>query len=47
MYVGGFCGIGVKSVPTFFVFREGQRIDSIQGAHIDDLENLINDELSK
>lgn len=38
---------GVKSVPTFFVFRQGERVDSIIGAHLDDLENRIQDELKK
>lgn len=39
--------VGVKSVPTFFVFHKGERVDVIVGAHIDDLEYLITDELKK
>lgn len=39
--------IGVKSVPTFYVYRNGERVDSISGARLDDLEMLINQELNK
>ncbi len=39
--------IGVKSVPTFYVYRNRERVDSISGARLDDLEMLINQELNK
>lgn len=38
---------GIRSVPTFHVWREGIRIDSIQGAHVDEVEYLLKQELQK
>jgi thioredoxin 1 len=38
---------GIRSVPTFHVWRLGTRIDSIQGSHIDEVEALIEGELQK
>ena len=38
---------GIRSVPTFHVWRLGTRIDSIQGSHIDEVEALIEGELKK
>eukprot|EP01039_Chlorochromonas_danica_P005521 gene5521-6080_t len=39
--------IGIKSVPTFYVYRSGSRVDTIQGARVDDLEFLVEQELRK
>ena len=39
--------IGIKSVPTFYVFRNGERVDSISGNRVDDLESLIVQEIAK
>jgi thioredoxin 1 len=38
---------GIRSVPTFHIWRLGTRIDSIQGAHVDEVEALIEGELQK
>lgn len=38
---------GIRSVPTFHIWRLGTRIDSIQGSHIDEVEALIEGELQK
>jgi thioredoxin 1 len=38
---------GIRSVPTFHVWRLGTRIDSIQGSHLDEVELLIKAELKK
>jgi thioredoxin 1 len=38
---------GVKSVPTFFIYNHGERIDSVIGGRLDDLEALIKFELQK
>ena len=32
---------GVRSVPTFHIWNKGERIDSIQGAHLDELEEIL------
>jgi thioredoxin-like negative regulator of GroEL len=32
---------GVRSVPTFQVWKAGQKIETIQGAHLDELENIL------
>jgi thioredoxin 1 len=38
---------GIKTVPTFHIWRNQEKIDTIIGAHIDDLENILIDELKK
>jgi hypothetical protein len=38
---------GIKTVPTFHIWRNQEKIDTIIGAHIDDLENKLIDELKK
>eukprot|EP01036_Dinobryon_divergens_P028200 gene28200-37104_t len=38
---------GVRSVPTFHIWNSGSRIDTIQGAHVDDVEAAIQDEIKK
>ena len=38
---------GVRSVPTFHIWNGGNRIDTIQGAHVDDVEAAIQDEIKK
>ena len=38
---------GVRSVPTFHVWVAGTRIDTIQGAHVDEVESLLVSELKK
>lgn len=37
----------IRSVPTFYVFSDGQQVDIICGAHIDDLEDLVKQEVEK
>ena len=32
---------GVRSVPAFHVFQGGERVDTIAGARIDDVEEAI------
>jgi len=34
-------GMGVKSVPTFFLYKEGEMVDMMTGAKIDALRALI------
>jgi thioredoxin 1 len=36
---------GVRSVPTFHVWCNSERVDIVQGAHLDELENAIESEL--
>lgn len=38
---------GIRSVPTFHIWNAGVRIDTIQGAHIDEVEAAVEDELKK
>ena len=38
---------GVKSVPTFHVWTEGVKVDTVQGAHLDEVEETIVIELKK
>ena len=33
--------VGVRSVPTFYIWKDGKQIDKIQGAHVDELEQLL------
>lgn len=37
---------GIRSVPTFHVWRRGKRVDSVQGAHVDELETIIMNEIN-
>jgi thiol-disulfide isomerase/thioredoxin len=39
--------MGVRSVPTFHIWNAGTRIESIQGAHLDEVEYTLKLELSK
>jgi len=39
--------VGIRSVPTFHVWRGGTRIDSIQGAHVNEVEDVLKRELEK
>ena len=32
---------GIRSVPTFILYKNGERIDSVSGANFDELEELI------
>lgn len=32
---------GVKSVPTFQIWREGEQLQTIHGAHLDDVERAL------
>ena len=32
---------GIRSVPTFQVWKGGLKLDSIQGAHVDEVEELV------
>lgn len=34
---------GVRSVPTFHIYKDGKRIESVQGANLDELEIAIAD----
>ncbi len=36
---------GIRSVPTFHVWKNGAFVDSVQGAHVDELEEMINNNL--
>ncbi len=38
---------GIRSVPTFHVWRNGEKIDTINGANMDDLEDCIRSNISK
>mmetsp|Transcript_2471 Transcript_2471/g.2204 ORF Transcript_2471/g.2204 Transcript_2471/m.2204 type:complete len:158 (-) Transcript_2471:2-475(-) len=38
---------GVRSVPAFHFWKDGNKFDVINGARIDDVENLIKDHISK
>jgi len=38
---------GIKSVPTFQLWLDGNKIDTIQGAHIDELEESIQSTVAK
>ena len=38
---------GVRSVPTFQVWNEGTLIDTVQGAHIDEVEEILISILAK
>ena len=31
----------IRSVPTFHLFKDGKLVDSVQGAHLDELEELL------
>ena len=37
--------MGVRSVPTFHVWAAGEKIDSVQGAHVDEVEYLLKKQL--
>ena len=39
--------VGIRSVPTFHVWRGGKKIDSIQGAHVNEVEEVLKKELEK
>ena len=39
--------MGVRSVPTFHIWNAGERIESIQGAHLDEVECTLKRELDK
>lgn len=32
---------GIRSVPTFILYKNGERVDSVSGANFDELEELI------
>ena len=32
---------GVRSVPTFHVWKEGTKVDTINGARIEEVENCV------
>lgn len=36
---------GIRSVPTFHIYKGGERTESIQGTHIDEVEEAIENEL--
>jgi thioredoxin 1 len=36
---------GIRSVPTFHIWRKGSQLDSVQGAKIDEVERIIENEL--
>lgn len=38
---------GIKSVPTFHVWVSGTKVDTIQGAHLDEVEETLLIELKK
>eukprot|EP01035_Chromulina_nebulosa_P018179 gene18179-23837_t len=38
---------GVRSVPAFHFWKDGNKFDVINGARIDDVENLIKDHINK
>ena len=38
---------GIRSVPTFHVWNSGIRVDTVQGAHIDEVEAILKDEIMK
>jgi len=40
-------GNNIRNVPTFQLWRGGKKIDDVQGAHLDDVEYMIKDELKK
>lgn len=37
---------GIRSVPTFHVWRRGKKIDSVQGAHVDEVETIVQTEIN-
>ena len=39
--------LGIKSVPTFQIWVDGSKVDTIQGAHMDELEESIQSTLAK
>jgi thioredoxin 1 len=38
---------GIKSVPTFYVYVEGVKVDTILGAHLEEVEATLIEELKK
>lgn len=38
---------GIRSVPTFHIWNGGIRIETVQGAHIDEVEAVLQDEVKK
>jgi thioredoxin 1 len=38
---------GIKSVPTFYVYVEGIKVNTILGAHLDEVEETLISELKK
>lgn len=38
---------GIKSVPTFHVWVGGNKVDTVQGAHLDEVEEILVIELNK
>ena len=36
----------IRAVPTFHVWRRGKRVDSVQGAHVDELETIVMNEIN-
>lgn len=38
---------GVRSVPTFHIWRKGELVDTVQGARMEEVEQSIQDELKK
>lgn len=39
--------LGVRAMPTFFIFKDGKQVGEVVGAQVDTLEAKVKDELNK